>query len=332
MASPGLSEIITTTLRNRRETFANGVENNNPVSRSMKKEGTFEMEEGGRTLVDPILFDENGTFTRYQGGSPLNLSYNDTATAFEVDWKQFAAALTITGREARMNAGEYSLKKLLKTRQQVLEYTLENNFNADIISDGTADGGLQMGGIKYWITDSPTSGTKGGIDVSTGAVFQNLKYNSASDTFAGSTGATSSSNVKARYNYVINKLTRGSDVPKLALAGQTHFEALQAANDNLVQLIKESETARTGFTQLYHMGVPIYMCGGVNVGGQTQIAADRTYFVNTKFTKVRIHKDAYFEPLDDLQSIYQDSRAQIVVFMGNVTCSAPFLNGVLYDS
>lgn len=332
MASPGLSEIIITTHRNRRKTFANGVENNNPVSRSMKENGTFEMEEGGRTLVDPIMFDENGTFMRYNGGQPLNLSYNDTQTGFEVDWKQFAVAITVTGREERMNSGEFAIKKLIKQRMQVAEYTLENNFNADLIADGTADGGLQMGGLKYWITDTPTSGTKGGIDVSTGTVFQNLKYATASDTFAGSTGATTTSNVKARLNYCINKTTRGSDTVKVMLAGQTMFETIQSANDNLVRVIQEKEVARTGFTQLYHMGIPIYMCGGVNFGGQTQIAADRIYGVNTKFTKVRIHKDAYFEPLENLQSINADTRAQIIVFMGNMTCSCPALNFVLFDS
>jgi hypothetical protein len=332
MASPGLSEIITTTLRNRRKTFANGVENNNPVLRSMKEHGTFEMEDGGRTLVDPVMFDQNGTFTRYTGGQPLNLSYNDTQTAFEVDWKQSSVAITITGREERMNSGEFALKKLIKQRMQVAEYTGENYFNADLISDGTSDGGLQMGGLKYWITDTPTSGTKGGIDVSTGTVFQNLKYATASDTFAGSTGATTSSNIKARLNYCVNKTTRGADTVKIMLAGQSMFEALQAANDSIVRVIQESEVARTGFTQLYHMGIPVYMCGGVNFGGQTQLATDRIYGVNTKFTKVRIHKDAYFEPLEDLQAINADTRAQIIVLMANMTCACPALNFVIYDS
>lgn len=331
---PGLTELITTTLRNRRKSLTNSIENNNPVSRSMKENGTFEMESGGRTLVDEAFFDDNDTFMRYTAGQVLNTSFNNTMTAFEVDWKQFAVSVTAHGREIRQNSGPEGVLKLLKNRITAAEYTLENNFNADLISNGTADGSLQIQGLKYWISRTPTTGVIGGIDraLATGAFAQNVKYATASDTFAGSTGLTTLSNVKNRLNYLINATTRGSDKVKIILAGQGMFESLQNANDNITRIVDESKTAKTGYTSLTHMGVPVYMCGGVNFGGQTQVATDEMFGVNTKFTKIRIHKDAYFEPLKELQSIHQDAIAQLIVFMGNMTCSAPKLNFVMYDS
>ena len=333
---PGLSEIITTTLRRRRGTLTDNIENNNPVSRSMKEYDTFEMESGGRTLVEEVMFDENATVMRYHGGQVLNTNYNPTMTSFEVDWKQFAGAVVINGREERMNAGPEGKIKLLKGRITALEASLENFFNADLISDGTADGSLQMGGLKYWISTTPSSGTVGGIDRSTsaGSFARNFKFDTINDTTGGAPGgaATTAANIPTYLNYAINSTTRINDQVKVILAGQKYFEALQSAMLGLQRITRESTTGRSGYMNLYYNGIEVVMCGGINFGGQTQVQTDRAYGVNTRYTKVRIHKDAYMEPLPEVQSINQDSKCKIVVFMGNMTCSAPALNFVMFDS
>lgn len=333
---PGLSEIITTTLRDRREVLTNNIENNNPVSRAMKEYDGFEMESGGRTLVDEASFAENATVMHYFGGQPLNTSYNPTMTAFEVDWKQFAGAVVINGREERMNSGPEGVIKLLKSRIQNLEFSLENFFNADIISDGTGDGGLQIGGLKYWISSTPTTGTVGGIDRSTtaGTFARNFKFDTVNDTTLGAPGgaATTAGTIKAYYNWCINSTTRSEDRVKLLYAGQQHYEFIISAMQAVQRITDSSQTAKVGYRNVDYLGIPVAMCGGVNFGGETQLAVDRTYGVNTRFTKMRIHKGAYMEPLPEIQSINQDSKVQIVVFMGNMTCSAPRLNFVMFDS
>lgn len=332
---PGLTEIITTTLRRRRGVLTNNIENNNPVSRSMKANDTFEMEPGGRTLVEEVFFDENSTVMHYFGGQPLNTAYNPTMTAFELDWKQFAGAVVINGREERMNAGPDGKIKLLKSRIQALEFSLENFFNADMISDGTGDGGLQIGGLKYWISTTETTGTKGGIDVSTtaGDFAQNFAFDTINDTSGGAPGgsAATSASIKTYLNWCINSTTRINDMVDILLMGQKHFELLQSATQAIQRLVDDKK-AKLGYKAMDYMGIETYMCGGINFGGQTQVQTDRTYGVNTKWTKMRIHKDAYMEPLPEVQSINQDSKVQIVVFMGNMTCSFPRGNFVMFDS
>lgn len=336
MQEPGLTEIVTTTLRRRRGYLTNNVENNNPVARSMKEEDTFEMESGGRTLVDEVWFAQNETVMHYYGGQVLNTSYSPTITAFEVDWKQFAGAVVINGLQERQNAGKLGLIKLLKSRIQGLEYSLENFFNADLISDGTADGGLQIGGLKYWISKTPSTGTVGGINRATtaGAFARNFKFDTVNDTSGGAPGgaATTAATIKPYLNYCINSTTRINDQVKVLLMGQQHFEYLQNATQAIQRIVDESKTARLGYQQLMYLGIPAYMCGGINFSGATQVQTDATYGVNTKFTKMRIHQDAYMEPLPEVQSINQDAKVQIVVFMGNMTCSAPALNFVMFDS
>ena len=315
--------------------LVDNITNNNPVLRAMKEYDSIEMEDGGRTLVEEHFFDENSTVMHYHMGQQLNTGLAPITTAFEVDWKQFAGSVVIHGREKRMNGGLSGKIKLLKTRLRGLEYSMENFYNADLISDGTADSGLQIGGIKYWISTTPTSGTIGGIDrAATGASYaQNIKFDTVNDSTGGAPGgtATTAALIRPYYDYCLNQVTRSEDSTKVILAGQSHYQFLQTALQPIQQTM-ESNTVRAGFKRMFYQGVPVAMCGGINFGGQTQIAVDRSYGINTKFFKVRVHEDANMDPLPKVQSINQDTEVQIVVFMGNVTCPAPKLQWVMFDS
>lgn len=335
MAEPGLTELVTTTLRNRQKVLRDNVTNNNAILFSMNEHGGIEEETGGRTIIEEMFYDENDTFLRYEGGQVLNTSYNPTMTSAEFDWKQFACSVYINGREMRQNAGEDGVIKLLKNRIINAENTLENNYNSDLQSDGTADGGKQIGGLRLIVSTTPTTGTVGGIDRSTtaGAFYRNFKFDTLNDTTSGAPGgvATSAANIKNYYNYCLNNTTRGKDMTKVILAGNTHYEALQLSMQ-AIQRVTSSKMADAGFTSLEYQGIPVVLGGGVNFGGQTLIAADRSYGLNTKYLKVRVHRDANMEPLPKVQSINQDAEVQHIVWMGNMTCSAPKLQWVMFDS
>ena len=51
MASPNLSEIVTTTLRNRSGKLADNVTNNNALLNRLNKKGNVKPVDGGRTIV-----------------------------------------------------------------------------------------------------------------------------------------------------------------------------------------------------------------------------------------------------------------------------------------
>lgn len=335
MAEPGLSEIITTTLRKRQEVLRDNITNNNAVLSAMKKTGTIEMEDGGRTILEEMSYAENATFIRYDGGQVLNTSYNPTMTSAEFDWKQFAAAVVITGREERQNSGPEGVIKLLKGRITNCEYTLENNYNADLLSSGTADAGKQIGGLALLVSKTPSTGQVGGIDRSStaGTFYRNFKFDTINDTTGGAPGgvATSVTNVKTYYNWCINSTTRSMDRVNLILAGQTHYEALQGAMQS-IQRVMDVDTANAGFKALEYQGIRVVMGGGVNFGGESLVQTDLSYFLNTRYLKVRVHRLANMEPLPEVQSINQDAKVQIIVWMGNATLSNAKLQGVMFDS
>ena len=61
MASPNLSEIITTTLRNRSGELADNVSKGNPLLFRMKEKGGWKAA-SGRTIIQEMEYAENSTF------------------------------------------------------------------------------------------------------------------------------------------------------------------------------------------------------------------------------------------------------------------------------
>ena len=59
MASPNLSEIVTTTLRNRTGKLADNVTKNQALLNRMKRRGTIDPVSGGRTIVQELEYAEN---------------------------------------------------------------------------------------------------------------------------------------------------------------------------------------------------------------------------------------------------------------------------------
>jgi len=337
MAEPGLSEYITAMQRNRQGVLRDDISNNNPLQASMEEYDAIEMESGGRTIIEEMAYAENASFIRYYGGQVLNTSFNPTMTAAEFDWKQFAIAVTINGREERMDSGKEGIIKLATARVKNAEFTLNNKYQQDMLSDGTSDNGLQIGGLKLLISKTPTTGTVGGIDRSTtgGIFYRNVKYDCVNDVTSPAPGGavSTASTIRQNLDYAINQTTRGTDRIKLLYMGQTHYQLLDTALQALQRVTSDqAKTVKAGFETLIYKGIPAFMGGGVNFGGETQVQSDLTYGLNTKFLKMRVHKDANFEPLPEVHSINQDAKVKLMIWMGNMTCSAPGLQFVMFDS
>ena len=67
MAAPNLSEIVTTTLRNRSGEFADNITSDLALLRRLEQRGNIKPADGGRTLVQELEYAENSTFQYYSG-------------------------------------------------------------------------------------------------------------------------------------------------------------------------------------------------------------------------------------------------------------------------
>ncbi|MBV8649689.1 phage major capsid protein [Paludibacterium sp.] len=319
--STAMTEIVTTTLRNRTGKLADNVSKNNALLNRIKKKGKVKLVNGGRTIVQEMEYAENGTFKRYSGYEALNISPSDVFTSSEYNYAQAAVAISISGLEEIQNSGEEQIIDLLESRIGNAERTLVNNIALDCYSDGTADGGRQIGGLQLLISSSPTTGTIGGIDRSAWSFWRNQKFSGVTDGGSSVTAA----NIQSYMNRLFVKLVRGADQPDLIVADNNYYrlylESLQA-----IQRITSEDSAMAGFNALKYMNADVVLDGGYGGGAPT----NSMYFLNTDYIYFRPAAARNFVPIgDDRYAVNQDAMVKLIGFAGNMTMSNAFLQGVL---
>lgn len=318
--SSTMTEIVTTTLRNRTGKLADNVTKNNALLNRLKKKGKVKTVSGGRTIVQELEYAENGTYKRYSGYEALNISPSDVFTGAEYNYAQAAVAVSISGLEMIQNSGEEAIIDLLESRIGNAERTLTNNIAIDCYSDGTADGGRQIGGLQLLVPAVNTN-TVGGINAGTYTFWQNIAYSSLTNG-----GAAASAAVMQRYmNSVYVQLVRGADKPDLIVADNNYWrfylESLQA-----ILRVTDGETADAGFPTIKYMTSDVVLDGGFGGGAP----ANSMYFLNTDYIFFRPHVDRFFAPLgDDRFAVNQDAMVKLVGFAGNMTVSNRRLQGFL---
>jgi hypothetical protein len=321
MASPNLNEIVTTTLRSRSGALADNMSTNNALIARMKKKGSLKPVSGGRTIVQELAYAQNGTYQRYAGYQVLNIQPSDVFTAAEFDWKQAAVAVTWSGLEIDVqNSGPEQVIDLLEGRIENAEKTMVNQLSTDLYSNGTADGGLQVGGLQLLVADVNTSGVVGGIDRAQWAFWRNFVYSGLTNGGV----AVSATNIQSYMNKVWLATKRGADVTDFIVADDAYFNFYWSSLQN-IQRITAADTGQAGYMNLKYMGADVVCDGSIGAA----CPANHMYFLNTEYLKYRPSSKRNMVPLGKVQSINQDASVELIVWAGNLTLSNAQLQGVL---
>lgn len=320
MASPNLSEIISTTLRDRSGKFADNVSKGNVILFKLKEKGAWESAEG-RTIVQEIEYAD-GVSGWYSGYEQLNISPNDVLTAAEFNWKQAYSSVSINGLEKDVqNKGKAQVISLLKSRIKNAEHTLKNTVTTGMYATGTGNGGKEIGGLQLLVADTPTSGSVGGIDQGTYTFWRNQSFDATTDGGAPVTSA----NIQGYMNTVFLRCTRGTDKPNLIVAEVNYYKAFWESMQ-AIQRVTDEKTATAGFKNLaYEANVPV--CYEDSSG----IPTNHMYFINTDYLFFRYAEGRLFEPSEEVRPVDQDAESHLIFFAGNLTASNRARQGVLKD-
>jgi len=321
MASPNLSEIVTTTLRNRSKKLADNVTNHNAFLRRLKDKGNVKLADGGRTIVQELDYAENTTFKWYSGYETLDISPSDVISAAEFNWKQANVNVTISGLEGDIqNAGSSKIIDLLESRIKNAERTMQNNLSTGTYADGTGSNSKEIGGLQHLVANDPATGTVGGIDrsTSTNSFWKNVVFDASSDGGAAATSA----NIQSYMNRLWVQLVRGADKPDCIIADNTYWrlylESMQA-----IQRVTEVKTTSAGFETLKYMSADVFFDTD---GG---CPATTMYMLNTDYIFFRPHKDRNMVPLENKTSINQDAMVVPLIWAGNMCMSNAALQGLI---
>lgn len=307
MASPNstFTEMVTTTLRHHKKTFADNVSKHNALLRWMKDNGNIKTEAaGGYEIVLPLDYQENSTYQRYSGYDLHNIGASDVLSAAKYDWMQAAIYVTSNGREIKMNASEERLINLVKSRVKNAMSTASNNMSIDIYSDGALSN--QIGGLGALVTSDGT-GTVGGINSTTYTFWKN-KFKEVSGT--GATFAT----LKAAMNEMLTSTTRGNDRPDLIVMTHDFYNIYIGGLQDL-QRYTSSRAANLGFAgAVEFQGIPVIFDDNTNFGTTSEIA----YMLNTKHLYLMEHPEARWTEEDEKIPVNQDAVVVPMYWMGNL--------------
>lgn len=320
MANPGLSELVTTTLEYRTKPIRDAITDNIPLIKRLDSKGNAQPFPGGRTIIEPIDYIDNATYTRYTGYENINVTPQDVITGAEFQLKQAAMSVSMSGTEQLQNSGsKESFLNWLEARVKNAERSFMNALDADLWSSGTASGGKQIGGMQLLISDDAT-GTVGGIVAGSNTFWQNQFYD-----FSTNSLTASASTIQRAMNTLWLNCTRNNDQPDLIFADNTYFvyfeESLQA-----IQRLTSAEKGKAGFGGYAYKSAEVIPAGGMS--GNCPSA--HMYFVNTDYIHYRPHADRNVEVIGgDRESTNQDAFVRLIGWAGNLTVSNRRMQGVI---
>ena len=325
-----LQEAFSLALEDRSKGYSDLVSNSNAILLMMKQKGQFKTF-SGPTIRERLLYNESGTYTRYSGYQYLNPSPAELFNDAEFTAKLAAVPVTLSGEDILKNSGANQIKDIMEEHMMAAETELQDRFTEDLHSDGTADGGKQIGGLQLAVPTTPSAGTYGGISRADNAIWRTTTYDANSD-FTGITGVTAST-IKPIIDNIMIERSRGKKGPNLIAMSQEHYTAYQAATDAIQRIQDENKLGKLGFSALKYYGsgksVDVVLEGGIG----TAMPANTTYFLDTDALRFRYHPDRNFVKFGGKQSpVNQDAIVQHIGFYGELTLNNPLHTAKLYDS
>lgn len=281
----------------------------------MQEQGSIkEVAQGGRTIVEPIMYGSNASVQFYDGYDTFTppTTGQDVIDAAEYGWRQLGGFVAISGQEMVMNSGKHAVIDLLETRIKHLQAQLQNTFAASLFGNGTASGGKEFGGLQLIVADAPSAaGSVGGISQSANPFWRNQV--SPSSTFT-------SSNALSRMSALYLNCIRNGEKPDLLVADATTFTVYEGTQQQL-QRFTDSKLAQQGFVN--------YKYKTADVVYDDNCPANHMYFLTTSALSFRYAPNRWFEVGDARTVVTADYEVTPVWVMGNLTTNNRALHGVL---
>ncbi len=312
-------ELTTTTLRARGKSIADNVSNSNALLARIKaKHGVIL--DGGREIVEPLDYAENGTYQRFSGYDTLNINPSVHLSAAKYDWKNQVVHVSASGDELRKNSGKNALIKFVKARVTNAERSFKNNMSTDIYSDGTATN--QINGLQSLIADAGT-GTVGGIDSSTYTFWQNKAQLHSAPLQGGGAVTAGADTIKKMMLNLWIRLERGAESPDFIVADYNYFTFYEESLTDLQRYTNDGKTADGSFQSLKYKNADVFH------DGDSGISANHMYFVNTDYLKMVTHEAANMKKQDSVRPTNQDAVVIPIINTCNLVCSNRDMQGVL---
>jgi hypothetical protein len=311
MAEPTTNNLVTTTINNYHDEFADNVSNSNALTALLRQGDRVRVIDGGKAIACPLAYAEE-TFAWYSGTELLSRAVKETISEADYAPANAVASITLSGPDLAKNKGKERILNLLEGKMENAQSTMKNNITKAVYGDGTV--AKSFAGLKAFVTDAGT-GIVGGIDSTTWTFWKN-QFNTIAA--AGITYAL----LKVQLNGLWMKLIRGTEHPDLVVADGLIYSTYEGGlQEN--QRYADARLGALGFESLKYKQAALVF-DGVATG------LTGAYMLNTKYMKFEIYSGRNFDMLDlPDQSPDMDAITRHLAFMGALTLSNRSMQGRL---
>lgn len=313
-ANSDFDALAATTIKAYRNSLEDNIFKAMPLLAWLKGAGRKRVVNGGRTIVEQLMYAVNSTVGSYAGYEPIDTSPSEGISAADFQWKQVAGSATISGEEERKNSGKSQLINLLTSKITQLQESAMTALTTMIYGDGLGNSGKDLLGLLALVADSPTTGTVGNIDRAS-----NVWWRNQSGTATQS--ATAFDNLYSAMRTRYNDCSKGSIHPDFAIADQVVYEGYES----LLQVnerFTNTDEGKGGFENLKFKGLTLMFEPEIKDGG-------RMYMLNSANLSWVVHPDADLKMTDFVRPENQDARTAQILFMGNFVINNSARHGVI---
>lgn len=316
MASPNPSfdTIASATLSNYNKKLVENVLGQNALFWQMKERDFLGSEQGGKSIVHPIMYGTNSTVKSYSGYDLLDVTPQGGFTSMELAWKYLSVSISISGQEEFENTGDkVRIFNLLDGKIRQAELSLKLALNAQLYGDGTGNSGKNVTGLGLAVQSGAAWSTYGGIDssASLGSFWRNqwIDFTGAGNTNFGTAAGTSTQGIKAMRT-MYNNCTRGNSRPSIIVTTQALMEAYEANIEGSKLRLTDTKLGEAGFANLTYKDVPIIF--------DQDCPSNTMFFLNADFMKLVVGKGRNFVNTDFQKPENQDAKVSQIMWAGNL--------------
>ena len=274
-----VDQLLATTLSAVRKRMADNIFTRIPLLMWLKSKSSIK-ENGGASVVVPLMYGKNGTAKAYSGFGVLDTTPQDGISAAQYELKQYAASIAISGLQELQNAGGKAIVKLLDTKLDQAELSLRDQLDIDMWASSTGTNKILA---LPTIVDTTTA--IGDVSKSANSWWQ------ANVTASGSFAARGLADMRNTYNTIVNESVSG-EVPDFLCGTQSVLEFYEAALQPQ-QRFSDDKMASAGFENLKYKGAVFTFDSNVPSGnlfflksGNLQLVThSKRNFVNTPFIR-----------------------------------------------
>lgn len=281
----------------------------------LKKGGGFTKEPGGALIEETLMYAENTTFGSHSGYDPLNVTPVDVFDAARFNWKENAGTISYSQIEQLRAMGEEAKFALIDEKVENGKQSHFATMNRQMYSDGTGNGGKDIGGLALLVSSTPTTGTVGGINRATFPFWRNRQT-------LGTKTTNAFDNLRGAMRSIYNSCSKGANEqhPEWYVSDQTSFEGYESTLTVNERFTDKSD----GDGGFLNEKLKFKAC---KVTFDEDCPAATMYCLNPKFLKFRYLLWAKAEPA--IRPANQTAEVVQVYTAGNLSINNPRRLGVI---